>query len=62
MATSYKTPDVYVEEISTFPPSVAEVATAIPAFIGRTQMAKKLNTDDLRNKPTQIYFAAVHTC
>jgi hypothetical protein len=35
MAT-YKTPGVYVEEISTLPPSVAEVATAIPAFIGYT--------------------------
>jgi uncharacterized protein len=33
----YKTPGVYVEEISTFPPSVAEVATAIPGFIGYTQ-------------------------
>jgi phage tail sheath protein FI len=33
----YKTPGVYVEEISTFPPSVAEVATAIPAFIGYTE-------------------------
>jgi phage tail sheath protein FI len=34
---AYKTPDVYVEEISTLPPSVAEVATAIPAFIGYTE-------------------------
>ena len=34
----YKTPGVYVEEISTFPPSVAEVATAIPAFIAYTQL------------------------
>ncbi len=34
---NYNTPGVYVEEISTFPPSVAEVATAIPAFIGYTQ-------------------------
>jgi phage tail sheath protein FI len=33
----YKTPGVYVEEISTLPPSVAEVATAIPAFIGFTE-------------------------
>jgi phage tail sheath protein FI len=33
---SYKTPGVYVEEISTLPPSVAEVSTAIPAFIGYT--------------------------
>ncbi len=36
MAT-YKTPDVYVEEVSTLPPSVAEVSTAIPAFIGYTE-------------------------
>jgi len=35
MAT-YKTPGVYVEEISTLPPSVAEVETAIPAFFGYT--------------------------
>lgn len=35
MAT-YKTPGVYVEEISKLPPSVAEVSTAIPAFIGCT--------------------------
>ncbi len=41
MATTYKTPDVYVEEISVFPPSVAEVATAIPAFIGYTEAAKR---------------------
>lgn len=36
MAT-YNTPGVYVEEISTLPPSVAQVATAIPAFIGFTE-------------------------
>ena len=35
MAT-YKTPGVYVEEISKLPPSVAEVSTAVPAFIGCT--------------------------
>jgi phage tail sheath protein FI len=35
MAT-YKTPGVYVEELSTLPPSVAEVSTAVPAFIGYT--------------------------
>lgn len=40
MATrTYLTPGVYVEEISTLPPSVAPVATAIPAFIGCTQKA-----------------------
>jgi len=36
MASS-KTPGVYIEEISVLPPSVAEVATAIPAFIGYTE-------------------------
>lgn len=39
MATSYKTPGVYIEEITKFPPSVAQVETAIPAFIGYTQQA-----------------------
>lgn len=33
---NYRTPGVYVEEIATLPPSVAEVATAVPAFIGYT--------------------------
>lgn len=32
----YATPGIYVEEISTLPPSVAEIGTAIPAFIGLT--------------------------
>ncbi len=34
-----KAPGVYVEEISIFPHSVTEVATAIPAFIGYTEKA-----------------------
>jgi phage tail sheath protein FI len=54
MANSYKTPGVYVEEISLLPPSIAEVETAIPAFIGYTEKATKLVTDDLRNVPTRI--------
>lgn len=37
MAQQYKTPGVYVEEKSLLPPSVAGVATAVPAFIGYTQ-------------------------
>lgn len=32
----YATPGVYVEEVSTLPPSVAGVSTAVPAFIGTT--------------------------
>lgn len=54
MATSYKTPGVYVEEISKFPPSVAEVETAIPAFVGYTEKAKKISENDLLNLPTRI--------
>ncbi len=54
MATTYKTPGVYVEEISIFPPSVAQVATAIPAFIGYTKKAKENVDDDLLNVPTKI--------
>lgn len=36
-----KTPGVYVEEVSKFPPSVAGVATAIPAFIGFTEKGER---------------------
>lgn len=52
MAT-YKTPGVYVEEISLLPPSVAQVETAIPAFIGYTKTAEK-DGQDLKNLPTRI--------
>jgi uncharacterized protein len=52
---TYRTPDVYVEEISVFPPSVAEVETAIPAFIGYTETAAKVAAGDLNGKPTKIY-------
>jgi phage tail sheath protein FI/Tfp pilus assembly major pilin PilA len=52
--SAYKTPGVYVEEIVKFPPSVAQVETAIPAFIGYTEKAKKKIDGDLANKPTRI--------
>ena len=35
--SNLKTPGVYINEISLFPPSVAQVETAIPAFIGYTE-------------------------
>ncbi len=54
MATSYKTPGVYVEEIPKLPPSVAQVETALPAFIGYTEIAEELSPDDLINKPRRI--------
>ncbi len=52
MATK-TTPGVYVEEVSLFPPSVAEVATAVPAFIGYTEKAER-NGVDLTNTPVRI--------
>jgi Bacteriophage tail sheath protein len=52
--TTYVTPGVYVNEIKVFPPSVAEVETAIPAFIGYTQKARKDADNDLILKPTPV--------
>jgi len=54
MATTFKTPGVYVKEISKFPPSVAQVETAIPAFIGYTEKARKNADNDLLEVPTRI--------
>lgn len=53
MATVFKTPGVYVEEIPKLPPSVAQVETAIPAFVGYTQKAEKQG-ESLHMKPTRI--------
>ncbi len=44
MAMNYKTPGVYVEEIRKFPPSITQVETAIPAFVGYTERAPALFT------------------
>lgn len=54
MATTYKTPGVYIEEIVKFPPSVAQVETAIPAFIGYTEKATNKINGDLKLQPTRI--------
>src|SRR5262245_65968206 len=54
MATTYKTPGVYIEEIPKFPPSVAAVDTAVPAFIGYTEKATDEVADDLHLKPKRI--------
>lgn len=48
------TPGVYIQEIPTFPPSVAPVETAIPAFIGITQITVDTNGDTLIDVPTRI--------
>ncbi|ERE15991.1 phage tail sheath subtilisin-like domain-containing protein, partial [Pseudogulbenkiania ferrooxidans] len=39
MSKPYTTPGVYVTEVSTLPPSIVQVATAIPAFIGYVKTA-----------------------
>ncbi len=54
MALTFKTPGVYVQEIEKLPPSVAEVETAIPAFIGYTEKAKNKIEGDLNMVPTRI--------
>ena len=55
MASNFKTPGVYIQEISKFPPSVAQVETAIPAFIGYTQRAQeRAQAGDLHFKPKRI--------
>lgn len=51
---AYRTPDVYVKEISLFPPSVAEVETAIPAFIGYTERAGEFSPGDLKLVPKEV--------
>src|SRR6266478_2135042 len=54
MAAAYKTPGVYIEEIPRFPPSIAPVETAIPAFIGYTEKADDAKPGDLVLKPRRI--------
>ena len=50
---SYKTPNVYIEEIAKASPSVAEVSTAFPAFMGYTEKAEE-NGKNLIHIPTRI--------
>ena len=49
-----KTPGVYVEEIPKLPPSIAQVETAIPAFIGYTEKMTDNRGQTLLNEPTRI--------
>ncbi|NEQ45480.1 MAG: phage tail sheath family protein [Leptolyngbya sp. SIOISBB] len=53
MVSSYKTPGVYIKEIAKFPPSVVPVETAIPAFLGYTQVIN-YQGEDLVNRPVEI--------
>lgn len=51
--STYATPGVYIKEISTLPASIAAVETAIPAFIGHSNLASK-NGENVRGIPTRI--------
>lgn len=50
----YKTPGVYIQEVSTLPASIAPVATAVPAFIGYTAKSIKNGAPIPINSPTRI--------
>ncbi len=52
---NYQTPGVYVEEIDAFPPSVAQVSTAIPAFIGVTEKAMNAQGVSILKTPHRIH-------
>lgn len=47
-------PGVYVEELGKFSASIAQVETAIPAFIGFTEKSKDGQGKILKNKPQRI--------
>ncbi len=49
-----KTPGVYIDEVPKFPPSIAAVDTAIPAFVGYTEKATDKVAGDLLKKPKRI--------
>lgn len=51
MGKSFKKPGVYIKEITKLPPSIAQVETAIPAFIGYTE---KLQNGAQKNSPKRI--------
>src|SRR5580658_1555717 len=59
MATSYRTPAVYIEEIPTLPPSVAAVSTAIPAFLGYTELYAGKGTPQVAQVSTLLEYTSL---
>lgn len=53
MATTFKTPGVYIQEINAFPNNVVSVSTSTTGFVGYTQKAEA-NGQSLHNVPTSI--------
>ncbi|WP_424970910.1 phage tail sheath family protein [Dinoroseobacter sp. S76] len=49
----YKTPGVYIKENNSFPSSVVEVPTAVPAFLGYTARAQR-GSEDVTGVPVRI--------
>lgn len=54
---NYLSPGVYIEELNVFPSTVAQVETAIPAFVGYTEKAQLADTY-LNNRPYAIHSLA----
>lgn len=52
--SQYKTPDVYVKERSLLSPSVAEVPTAIPAFIGYTDITENTKGEPITQQAFRL--------
>ncbi|HSI75117.1 MAG TPA: phage tail sheath C-terminal domain-containing protein [Lunatimonas sp.] len=50
----YQVPGVFIEETPLFPPSVAAVATGLPAFIGFTERIVDPNGNPLVNRPVRL--------
>src|SRR5574343_391917 len=50
----YRVPGVFIEELAKLPPAVAEVETALPAFIGYTAQATLSRSGDLLGVPHRI--------
>src|SRR5580704_11588651 len=48
------TPGVYIQEIPVLPASIVSVPTAVPVFVGYTQMAMENKAGDLLQTPFQI--------
>ena len=52
--SQYKTPDVYVKERSLLSPSVAEVPTAIPVFIGYTDITENTKGEPITQQAFRL--------
>src|SRR5574343_2091161 len=50
----YRVPGVFIEALAKLPPAVAEVETALPAFIGYTAQATLSRSGDLLGVPHRI--------